>query len=240
LILISGSDSGGSFVLALVLFAVIAIAAGIGGILVQRRRREGMQQWADSHGFSFEAGDTDDVMVRLQSVPLFQRGRRQRAYNTIRGRLDAFHGSVSVVMGDYSYVETQGSGENKRNVTRRFSYAMVVLPFDTPSVSLRTETFLDRFAGALGFDDIDFESAEFSERFHVKASDRRFAYDLIHPRMMEHLLAATYPGFVLDSGLLVMTSGTRTWEVLELETVLRELRSLLTLWPQHLLPTSGV
>ncbi|HMS17807.1 MAG TPA: hypothetical protein PKA37_13280 [Planctomycetota bacterium] len=53
MILISGSDSGGSFVLALVLFAVIAIAAGIGGIPRSRRRRGGVQAWGAFPGFFF-------------------------------------------------------------------------------------------------------------------------------------------------------------------------------------------
>ena len=57
-----------------------------------------------------------------------------------------------------------------------------------PDVLLRREGLFDRMAGALGFDDIDFESVEFSRRFHVKSSDKRFAYDLIDAGMMQFLL----------------------------------------------------
>ena len=39
-----------------------------------------------------------------------------------------------------------------------------------------------------GADDIDFESARFSERFHVKSPDRKWAYDVIHTKTMERLL----------------------------------------------------
>ena len=41
-----------------------------------------------------------------------------------------------------------------------------------------------------GFDDIDFESAEFSKKFFVKAKDKRWAYDVIHTRAMELLLGS--------------------------------------------------
>ena len=41
--------------------------------------------------------------------------------------------------------------------------------------------------------DIDFESAEFSARFHVQSVDRRFAYDLLDPAMIEHFLAEGSP-----------------------------------------------
>ena len=50
-----------------------------------------------------------------------------------------------------------------------------------------------------GFNDIDFESAEFSRKFYVKAKDRRWAYDIIHQRMIEYLLEAPKFHIQLDS-----------------------------------------
>ena len=47
-----------------------------------------------------------------------------------------------------------------------------------------------------GFDDIDFESDEFSREFCVKAADRRWAFDVIHQATMEFLLAA--PRFTIE------------------------------------------
>jgi hypothetical protein len=40
----------------------------------------------------------------------------------------------------------------------------------------------------MGYDDIDFESHEFSRAFCVRSSDRKFAYDVCNARMMEFLL----------------------------------------------------
>ena len=37
-----------------------------------------------------------------------------------------------------------------------------------------------------GFDDVDFESAEFSRKWHVGAQDREFAYQVFHPKMIEY------------------------------------------------------
>jgi hypothetical protein len=48
--------------------------------------------------------------------------------------------------------------------------------------------------------DIDFESAEFSARFHVQSVDRRFAYDLLDPAMIEHFLAKGSPPAVWIRG----------------------------------------
>jgi hypothetical protein len=42
-------------------------------------------------------------------------------------------------------------------------------------------------------DEIRLESLEFSETFSIAAADRKFAYDVLHPRMMEHLLELPGP-----------------------------------------------
>ncbi len=39
------------------------------------------------------------------------------------------------------------------------------------------------------YGDISFESNEFSRRFRVKSRDKKFAYDVCHPRMIDFLLA---------------------------------------------------
>jgi hypothetical protein len=40
-----------------------------------------------------------------------------------------------------------------------------------------------------GYQDIKFESAEFSKTFCVRSPDKKFAYDVCHAQMMEYLLA---------------------------------------------------
>jgi hypothetical protein len=59
--------------------------------------------------------------------------------------------------------------------------------------------------------DINFESAEFSRRFYVKAPNKRWAYDVIHQRTMEFLL--TCPQFSLQfsrNAILAYRSSTFT------------------------------
>jgi hypothetical protein len=50
------------------------------------------------------------------------------------------------------------------------------------------ETAASKLAQALGYEDIDFDSVEFSDAFCVRSPDRKFAYDVCHPRMMTYLL----------------------------------------------------
>ena len=110
-------------------------------------------------------------------------------------------------MGDYHYQTTSSNGKQTTTHHHYFSYCLIELPYASlPDLRIRREGIFDSLAGAFGFDDIDFESAEFSKRFHVKSSDKRFAYDVVHPAMMEFLLAEESPD-VGNRGRLVLPVG---------------------------------
>jgi hypothetical protein len=61
-------------------------------------------------------------------------------------------------------------------------------PLPIKPLYLRPENIFDRVTDFFGLDDIDFESAEFSRKFFVKAPEKRWAYDVIHQQMMSYLL----------------------------------------------------
>jgi hypothetical protein len=78
-----------------------------------------------------------------------------------------------------------------------------------PELLIRPENFFDKLAAIVGFDDINFESHEFSKRFYVKGRDRKLAYDIITAPMMEYLLA--YQGWSIEldgSDVIIWTGGT--------------------------------
>ena len=92
----------------------------------------------------------------------------------------------------------------------------------------------DKVAGAFGFDDIDFESSEFSKRFYVKSTEKRFAYDVLHPRMMEFLLAARPPMLDVEDGALCLSDGSRRWQPADFRAQIAFVRQFCDLWPRHL------
>ena len=57
-----------------------------------------------------------------------------------------------------------------------------------PADASTPESFLDRFVGRLTNSDIELESEDFNRAFTVTCPDRKFASDVLHPRMMEFLL----------------------------------------------------
>ena len=74
------------------------------------------------------------------------------------------------------------------------------MPLNLPDLFIRPEGFFDKIAGALGFDDINFESKEFSSRFLVKSGNKKFAYDVIHPQTMEFMMAIDNPPIIEING----------------------------------------
>lgn len=174
--------------------------------------------------------------ARYRSFGVFDHGRDRRAYNTLQGSLmlpmpDGTRRPCEAVMGDFRY--TTGSGKNQR--TSHFSYLIVELPHGpVPETIVRPEGFFDQVAGFMGFDDIDFESAEFSDAFHVKSADKRFAYDLCDPRMMQFLLASRPCMFEIDRFHLCISSGRKRFSPLQFKQHIAWTAAFIDHWPRHL------
>ena len=85
-----------------------------------------------------------------------------------------------------------------------------------------------------GHDDINFESSEFSRRFHVSASDRKWAYDVITQRTMDYLLEL--PPVTIELGfaeIAVYVGGSLSGE--KCQTGLKIAREFLDLIPADVL-----
>ena len=103
-----------------------------------------------------------------------------------------------------------------------------------PDLLIRKEGLGDKLAGGLGFDDIDFESEEFSRTFWVKSQDKRFAFDVIHPLMMEFLLDGSPPQVEITGDVCLLTEGRRPWDPLQFQGAIRWFEAFLERWPDHL------
>jgi hypothetical protein len=219
----------------LVLFPIImvvAVVAIIAGHAEQRRRREAMAAVAARLGLSFLPGNQGSPMGRpYELYSEFRSGRSRRLSNLMRGTVRAGSFLAQVVAGDYQY--TTGSG--KSQTTHRLSFVIVQLPCVwAPRLTIRPEHFGDRIASAMGFDDIDFESEEFSRKFHVSGPDKRFAYDVCSPEMMEWLLRLVNPPTIeLERGAMMLHKRGR-WRPEEFPNQLGLLGKFVELWPEHI------
>ncbi len=216
--------------------------AGVGAWFAwkaEQERRRALQALADRLGFLFDPADDSTHDERFEQFEIFRRGHSRIARNTLTGSIELFAGSCTVVCGDFRYRVTSGSGKNRRTRTYRFSYLIALLPWHTPPLLIRPEGVFDKIAAAFGFDDIDFESVEFSRRFLVKSDDKRFAYDVLHPRMMEFLLAHRPPMIDVENGALCLSDGEALWTPGQFGAQLDFLREFAGHWPRHLLQDLG-
>jgi hypothetical protein len=184
----------------------ILIAIGIAAYRAEQKRREEFMTAARENGLSYspdERGDWDDRWPRFEC---FHRGHSRCAFNLMSGRLGG--NGPECVTGEYRFKETHGSGKNRRTVTYTFGFAILNSAVSgTPDVLIRREHIFDKVAGFFGFDDIDFESAEFSRTFMVKSPDKRFAYDLIDAQMMEFLLLDGTPNIDIGADAVCLWYG---------------------------------
>lgn len=225
-------------VLPFIIIPVVVVLAAIGMYFAwkaEQKRLEEFRSLASELGLQFSEERDSGHDDRFARFGLFRRGRSRVAYNTLHGRTGIAGHDIRVRMGDFQYKVDRGSGKNRRTETVRLSYLIAWNPIGAcPETIVRREGIFDRVAGVLGFDDIDFESVEFSKAFHVSSDDKRFAYDLIDPRMMEYLLASGPPAFELDGGLICLSTGKGRWEVAEFRRRLDWLGGFLERWPRHL------
>lgn len=218
-----------------VLFYVL-IAVAVGGAIaiswyLGHKRREALAKLAGELGFRFDPGK-DSSMGGYGRFDLFAQGRSRAGYNTLSGSVDIAGKRYEVSMGDYRY--TTGSGKHKQ--THHTSYLLASVPFPmVPDVDIRRESLFDKLAAAIGLDDIDFESAEFSSKYHVTSPHKRFAYDLVHPRMMEFLLRVDAPAVQIRDRGVLLTDGGGRWDVESFRRRLWWVREFFELWPPHLL-----
>ncbi|MEM9372716.1 MAG: hypothetical protein AAGA55_03655 [Planctomycetota bacterium] len=225
---------GGFPCLIMPLMVAAVIYAIVIGQRKARERREQLQSIAARYGLEFHPArdrQHDDFYAHFE---IFRRGNSRTAFNTLIGE-HAFAGHrMGVKAGDFRYTVTTGSGKDRKTTTYTFSYLIIHLPFQTtPDLLIRPEHFFDKLAGVFSSADIDFESEEFSRRFMVASPDRKFAYDVCHPRMIEFLLKTRPPAIDIEHGRLCLADGSRTWTPDQFTWMFEFAESFLSQWPEH-------
>ena len=204
--------------------------------LAEKKRREAMAALAAELGLSFDPARDRSHDEEYAHFEIFRRGHSRAAYNTMSGQLEFQGRQWPAKMGDFTYKITTSTGKSTTTQTYRFSYLILHMPWSgVPDLLIRREGMFDKIAGVLGFDDIDFESAEFSRRFHVSSPDKRFAYDVIDPRMMEFLLRGDPPTVDIENRRCCISDGRSRWEPVEFRQKLAWITEFLNHWPAHVL-----
>lgn len=219
-------------VLVVLVVLVLLALAGVLGYLSARKRREAVYARAAAMGFAYQPADPA-LMARMTGYgDPFDRGFGRSARNVLTGTWD---GRPAVAF-DYQY-KTRGGRDNDVQ-QHNMGIACVHSRLAMPELTITPEGTLTRAMGRLLGDDITFESEDFNRAFRVTSTDRRFASDLVDPRMMDFLLAHGQEGIRLAGGQAMrMVNGRLPPD--QLPAAMAYLDAFLDRIPSHVRRTLG-
>lgn len=179
-------------VLGVIAVGILVVLAIRYQMKVEAARRAAYAALAAEWGLRYRERPPERLDQVFPGFECFAQGHSRRVNHLLDGRMSTPDGhSIELLAGEWQFAITTSNGKSTQTTIHRFGFAILGPGLGAwPGLQVRRENFLDKFAGALGWDDIDFESVEFSKKFHVKSGDKRFAYDLLDPRMIELFLIA--------------------------------------------------
>lgn len=204
------------------IFAVVAVVSYISSL----KRREAMAAVAAKLGLHFMPGKNRDMARRYRFLDKLRRGSNRYAFNVLSG---SYQGN-DVLLFDYHY--KTGSGKNTHHYY--ISFFILHLPVSFPELIIGPEGIFSKIAQAVGYDDIDFESHEFSRKFCVRSRDKKFAYDVCNARMIEYLLSNADLSIEIENRALAISFSSRLAPE-RIEPNLNRLITVRSLLPDYLL-----
>jgi hypothetical protein len=205
-------------------FALIVVIAVLGYISALKRR-EAMSGLASRLGLRFDPGKDRYLARRYRFLDKLRRGSNRYAYNILSGNYQGHN----VTVFDYHYQVSSGKHTHHYN----FSFFILGLGQSFPELVIDKEGFFSKVAQALGYDDIDFESHEFSRQFCVRSGDKKFAYDVCNGRMIEYLLSNSDLSIEIEGDVLAISLGQRLSPEY-IEPNLHRLITVRSLMPEYL------
>ena len=176
----------------------------------QRKREarcESMESQSMKLGLEFNAEEDAGLVRRLQFLTHVEEGDDRYALHNIWGE----YGGYAVEVFDFHWKEPGvwwwSPSWHKH---RYYSFVTIQLEKHFPEILIKAESKgpFKRVAKLFSKGDINFESREFSERFDVRSTDKKFAYDFCNARMIEFLMSKPVIPIELENDVLTIGFST--------------------------------
>jgi hypothetical protein len=217
------------FLLGVLVVAGLAIYAAI----ANSKRRERLFAAATARGWTYTA-EQPELVSRWTGTP-FGRGDSRHAREVLSG---SWRGAGFWAF-TYSYETSSTDSKGARTTTtHRYAVTALALPAYLPTLEVAPESLMGRFSQAVGIgSDIDVESEDFNRTFRVESRDRKFASDVLTPRLVEALLAGPRDPWRIE-GPCILTWDTGTVEVEQVDGRLAALQLVVSaipafVWKDH-------
>jgi hypothetical protein len=211
-------------------FVVIATLMIVLSIIAAKKRREAFSAFAASRGWTY--AERDDRWGEQFDGHPFDQGHNRQSSSVLTGT----HDGRPCVVFDFTYHTTETSTDAQGHTSsHEESHDFAITAIDCgvvfPRLTVTPEGFLRRFVGKLFNKDIELESEDFNRAFTVTCEDRKFASDVLHPRMMELLLTRREMGWGFNGRWILSYDGGST-DLAEIDPKLAALDSVLDNIPE--------
>ena len=176
-------------------------------------------------GLRFNPHKNWDLARQYRFLDKLRKGSNRYAFNILSGNYQEH----KVALFDYHYQIRS----NKSTHHHYFSFFVLHLPTSFPELVIDKEGFFSKVAQAIGFDDIDFESHEFSRKFCVRSKDKKFAYDVCNGQMIDYLLSNSDLSMEIEGDVLAISFRSRLSPE-AIEPNLNRLITVRSLMPEYL------
>ncbi|MEN8253880.1 MAG: hypothetical protein ABFR33_00270 [Verrucomicrobiota bacterium] len=213
-----------------IIVLIFVVGAIAWGIYAGKKRRDAMGELATTLGLTFSGERNYQMAERYAFLDKLRQGSNRYAQNIITGDFRG-HGITTF---DYHYeTHSTDSKGHRRTHHHHFSFFILTLKRRFPELTIAKEGLFSKIAQAVGFDDIDFESHEFSKKFVVRSKDKKFAYDFCNAQMIDYLLGHSDINIEVDQNSLALAFNRRL-KTEEIEAHLNQLLKIRSLMPDYL------
>lgn len=214
-------------------FFVLAIVTTLHH-MQQKKRAEAISLKAAKLGLRFDTKQGKHTAKRYMFLDKLDRplgGSERYSLNVINGD---FRGHP-VTLFDYHWISDEQVWWWAPSWRRHkyVSFIVVNLSKKFPELTLAREGFFAKIAQAVGFDDIDFESSDFSKRYSVRSKSKKFAYDFCNALMIDYLLDQPTIAIEVEESALAIGFDSQ-YRIEEVEPHLSHLLQIRSLMPNYL------
>jgi hypothetical protein len=212
-----------------IIVVICIVGAIIWGLYAGKKRRDAMTLLAERLGLDFSHERNYRLADRFSFLDKLRQGSNQYAYNILSGTYQ----NHQITTFDFHY-ETHSTDSKGRRQTHHHHFSFFILTLEKffPELTIAKEGFFSKIAQAVGFDDIDFESHEFSKKFVVRSKDKKFAYDFCNAQMIDYLLGHPNINIEVDQNMLAIGFNS-CLKVEEIEPHLNQLVEIRSLMPDY-------
>jgi hypothetical protein len=211
-------------------FIALAIVGSIYASIAARKRREGLFELAQKLNLNFDPSENHSFAGQFGFLKKLAQGDNRYAFNILSGTFQNY----DMLAFDYHYQVTTHDKNGSHTTHYRFSVFLLQMPkILFPDLTIRHENFFLKVAEVFGYQDIKFESAEFSKTFCVRSPDKKFAYDVCNAKMIEFLLSNRDLSLEIENQVVALVFNS-CLSFDQIENNLNRLTQIRSLMPDYL------